>query len=55
MENKGLVMDNNRALEILESLGYEFPGLIDGETEVDGADLVEYLTNVMLEVFPKQS
>lgn len=32
------------ALAILESLVTQFPGLVDGETEVNGADLVEALS-----------
>lgn len=34
---------------ILDILASEFPGLIDGETEVNGAELVEMLTNLMQE------
>jgi hypothetical protein len=35
------------ALAILELLVIEFPGLLDGETEVNGADLVDSLSNAL--------
>ena len=47
-------MTKNEALELLENIGHEFPGLIDGETEVSGADLVDHMTEVMAKVFPEQ-
>jgi hypothetical protein len=37
----------NNAHSILESLIEEFPGLVDGETEVNGGDLTEALSNVI--------
>jgi hypothetical protein len=39
----------NGALSVLESLVSEFPGLIDGGSEVNGADLVDALTRAIME------
>lgn len=36
-----------RAVRIVTKLQREFPGLVDGDTEVNGADLVEFLTNAL--------
>jgi len=37
------------ALNILRSLAREFPGLVDGETDVNGADLTDALTDAIKE------
>ena len=42
-----------RAISLLEKLTIEFPGLLDEETEVSGADLVELLTYELNDVKSK--
>jgi hypothetical protein len=38
---------------LLSDLAENFPGLIDGESEVNGSDLVEYMTQLIRESRPK--
>lgn len=40
------------AAEAFKALAQEFPGLIDGETEVNGADLVQAVTQIFHERRP---
>ena len=42
-------MDNvlEYALETLKRIAEEFPGLVDGETEVNGAELTESLSRMI--------
>lgn len=35
------------ALGLLEQLALEFPGLLDGETDVDGGDLTNTITRIL--------
>lgn len=35
------------ALGVLEETAREFPGLLDGETDVNGAELIEHLTRAL--------
>lgn len=36
-----------QALMLIERLTDDYPGILDGETEVNGADLIEYLTTTL--------
>jgi len=48
-KNKRIDIDHVKhdALAILENLVAVYPGLLDGETEVNGADLVDALTSAI--------
>ncbi len=38
-----------RAVNLFDAIGKRFPGLIDGETPVNGGDLVDFLTQAIAE------
>lgn len=46
---KQLAETRRDALELLEELVGEFPGLLDGETTVSGSYLIEFLTRALTE------
>lgn len=48
-------MKDGRAVELLETIGKKFPGLVErGEHIVDVCNLINHLTKVMKEVYPKK-
>lgn len=49
-------MKDGRAVELLETIGKKFPGLVErGEHIVDVCNLINHLTKVMKEVYPKKT
>ena len=42
-------MTDKQAGELLRDMVDEFPGLIDGETDVNGGDLVQWLTEELID------
>ena len=42
-------MNDQQAGELLRELVEEFPGLLDGETDVNGGDLVQWLTEELIQ------
>jgi len=42
-------MTDKQAGELLRDMVDEFPGLIDGETNVNGGDLVQWLTEELID------
>ena len=47
-------MNDTKAL-ILDRILQDFPGLVDGSTEVNGADLVDYITTMVDIYYPKSN
>jgi hypothetical protein len=43
-----------QCIAFVDNMAFQFPGLVDGETEVNGADLVESICDCMPERSPDE-